>query len=95
MGAADDVGFSLSAKSPLGQGEIVAVTDDVLVAEYKPRSFLQFLYRSKPLSWLDDCTKGAPINIAVRLQYQLPVKSKARASQILTSSEVFQLESND
>ena len=94
MGAADDVGFSLSAKSPLGQGEIVAVTDDVLVAEYKPRSFLQFLYRSK-LSWLDDCTKGAPINSAVRVQYQLPVKSKATASQMLTSSEVFQLESND
>ena len=36
----------------------MAVTDDVLVADYKPRSFVQFLYRSKPLSWPDDCTKG-------------------------------------
>ena len=38
----------------------MAVTDDVLVAEYSPRSFLQFLYRSKPLSWLEDGTKVTP-----------------------------------
>lgn len=38
----------------------MAVTDDVLVAEHNPRCFLQILYRSKPLSCLDDCTKVTP-----------------------------------
>ena len=35
----------------------MAVTDDVLVAEYSPPCFLQLLYRSKPFSWLDNCTR--------------------------------------
>ncbi len=55
MGAADDVGFSLGARTDQVEGEIVAVTNDVLVAEHNPRRFLELLYRSKPLNWFDDC----------------------------------------